>query len=179
MRLRSPLRILLVAIVLTACLIEAAEARKYQLWGGRASVNLPAGFKLRKAGPYAFMVVSTVSGRNPRVVTLIISRIIGSEGTRDWSSEEEGWNLSLNASPGIKVVVPPRGTGNTFNVETISGSGRSSTRIKLRAINGPRRYETDFRNMYTVHLGTAPASAWSSPEGRRLRSAFNSFRVKR
>jgi hypothetical protein len=179
MNILSPLRLPLVALVILACLAEVVEARQYQLWGGRASVNLPAGFKLRKAGPYAYSVLSMVRGRNPRVVSFIITRVFGSDGTRDWSSEEYAWNLTLSSDPRMRAVVRPRGSGNTFNVETISGSGRSSSRQKLRAINGPRRDELDLRNMYTTHLTAVPASAWSAPEGRSLLRAFNSFRVKR
>jgi len=179
MRIPSPLRIALVALLLTACLLEAAEARKYQLWGGRASVNLPAGFKLRKTGENGFIVVSTVRGRNARVVTLLITRGIGFSGTPDWTDLVDTWNFSIDNTPGMRAVVRPRGSGNTFNVETVSGSGRSSSRHKLRVINGLRRYEADFRNMYTVRVMAVPASAWSSPEGRGLLAAFKSFRVKR
>jgi hypothetical protein len=168
-----------VVLILTACSLQNSEARTYQLWGGRALVNLPAGFKLQKAGPYAFLVVSTVRGKNPRVVTLTISRIIGSEGTYDWSGLVDLWNFSIDNDPRMRAVVRPWGRGNTFNVETLIGSGRFGSRSKLRAINGPRRYELDLRNLYTVNLMAVPASAWSSPEGRRLLSAFQSFRVKR
>jgi len=168
-----PVRVLYFLLVFSASFIQSVDARVYQLWGGRASLYLPAGFTLTKIGP-SYMVLSVVGGRRPRVVSLLISRAIGSDEP-NWSSLIRGWNTYLRSDRSTIVIVPPHGRRNNFNVEIAQGF---HSRGKIRAIHGPREHH-GLRNLYAVHLTAVPGTAWVSPEGQSLLSAFHSIRIKR
>jgi hypothetical protein len=158
------------AAVVGFCLICApCQARVWQLWGGKASIDLPNGYIPKANGPFTYQVMAI----NPGVTSIVISKVVGSAGRPDWAPVASAWKRSLAAS-GARVVIAPRGSGNVFDVE-YSQAPQSYT--KKRIINGPRK-NGDFRNLYDITFVAVPSSASSSVAGKALVKSLKSFKVK-
>ena len=146
------------------------EARLWKLWGGKATIDLPNGYVPKANGPYTYQIMAI----SPGVISIVISKVVGSAGRPDWAPIATAWKRSLAATK-AKVIIAPKGSGNFFDVEF---SQPPQNYTKKRIVNGPRTKD-DFRNLYDVTLIAIPSSAASSKVGKALLKSVRSFQVKR
>ena len=152
---------------------STSHARIWQLWGGKASIDLPSTHKLQQDGPFTYRVMALKQGFDATVITLLINKLPGSAKVPDWSSLVYSWQQSIKMTK-PKVIIAPRGRGNVFEFE-IAQLPMSHT--KKMVIHGPRT-KTDPRNLYDVTLVAVPSSSIGSATGKALLKSFKTFKVK-